>query len=310
MNPAVEAQLQQMQQLFTYYHRLLGQLPPEVCPEACRQSLSSWIMAYVQSVRQVLERAECGAEQQQQLTQALVAAEAIRAAVPWGWNYLNPYYFYLNSFRGHGLNNLIPVEIVVPLNGAEQNVPAAAAPFVPTGNEQWQNRRVMPSLVSPPRAQPDANVYTSRERRRVSRCRAGQCPGCGLLFHSQAALYNHLGEYHRGEKLYVCSICTRRFSRPTNLQNHQRRLHQTIRCEDCGRRYDSPNGYQSHRRARNSPVQCRLCGAAYSTRCALEIHYTSEHPEAATHECPHCEERFLLAVVLRNHLRNVHRHTE
>ncbi|KAG0727959.1 MDS1 and EVI1 complex locus protein [Chionoecetes opilio] len=88
-----------------------------------------------------------------------------------------------------------------------------------------------PPTPSPRQERAASGARSSRSPRK-NRARRGTanytCPFCAKLFLDKSKWSRHLCA-HTGEKPFVCTICSRRFSRKDNLQTHMKDKHRIFK---------------------------------------------------------------------------------
>ncbi|KAL5969535.1 hypothetical protein TSMEX_002733 [Taenia solium] len=81
---------------------------------------------------------------------------------------------------------------------------------------------------------------------------------------------------------YSCSVCTKVFTRPTDLRRHER-VHSHERpfsCEVCGARFSQSGSLRIHRRIHEESgrrYKCRVCGVAFFMRSNMLRHMARVH---------------------------------
>lgn len=142
------------------------------------------------------------------------------------------------------------------------------------------------------------------------RARNYSCDLCESRFLSKHDLSKHM--FSHAEKMFVCQICQKSFSRNIILKTHQEREHsQYIKfaCDQCDKRFLEAEELQQHIKAvhsRERRFKCGDCDKQFAFKQGLErhsvVHNTTEHDNV----CEHCGEAFLTANKLSRHLLATH----
>ncbi|KYB28280.1 Zinc finger protein 135-like Protein [Tribolium castaneum] len=93
------------------------------------------------------------------------------------------------------------------------------------------------------------------------------CDICGTHISSNYELKRHIRRRHKGEKLFVCSKCGKRFAVKDDLVIHERahsgdRRHE---CDICGKKFTQRTPLVVHKRLHTGerPYECHLCDKKY-----------------------------------------------
>lgn len=103
-----------------------------------------------------------------------------------------------------------------------------------------------------------------------------QCPHCTSgIFSHRGHLNVHVLTKHRREKPHVCTECTARFAKRSDLRRHAKTVHGMDSLHDD----EDPVAAASSR-----PFPCGHCDKRYATRQGARKHLNSKHPEALVAE--------------------------
>uniref|UniRef100_A0A8V0XHA4 Zinc finger protein n=1 Tax=Gallus gallus TaxID=9031 RepID=A0A8V0XHA4_CHICK len=165
---------------------------------------------------------------------------------------------------------------------------------------------------------------------------------CGKRFKSKDALKKHKENVHSGNsrKKLTCSVCNKKCSSTTNLQEH-RKVHETFECQECDKRFISANQLKRHMithseqvqhrhqhcelphsvssiclnpvleeppvetHSEERPFQCEECKALFRTPFSLQRHLLIHNSER-TFKCDHCDATFKRKDTLNVHIQVVH----
>lgn len=98
---------------------------------------------------------------------------------------------------------------------------------------------------------------------------------CGVEFSHRGHLNVHIMTKHRMLKPHLCTECTARFAKRSDLRRHVK----TVHCMDSLKDDDDPVAAAS-----NKPFPCGYCDKRYVTRQGARKHLNSKHPEAVLAE--------------------------
>ncbi|KAG5675157.1 hypothetical protein PVAND_005083 [Polypedilum vanderplanki] len=136
------------------------------------------------------------------------------------------------------------------------------------------------------------------------------CDVCGKSFKFASSLYTHR-KYH-GEGEFVCSYCSRRFARNSDLVNHIR-VHsgeKPFKCQVCGKNFAQKQAlyyhHQTHPETRAS-ANCKECNITFSDRKQLKFHEEQVHPDSRPFRCFVCNMTFKYEHNLRRHNTDKHK---
>ncbi|XP_030420495.1 PR domain zinc finger protein 5 isoform X5 [Gopherus evgoodei] len=165
---------------------------------------------------------------------------------------------------------------------------------------------------------------------------------CGKRFKSKDALKKHKENVHTGNsrKKLVCSVCNKKCSSATNLQEH-RKVHEIFECQECDKKFISANQLKRHMithseqvqhrqqhcklppsvssiclnpvldeppietHSEERPFQCEECKALFRTPFSLQRHLLIHNSER-TFKCDHCDATFKRKDTLNVHIQVVH----
>lgn len=130
------------------------------------------------------------------------------------------------------------------------------------------------------------------------------CSECGKVFFGKAAYRLHQ-RLHRGEAIYACATCGKKFSRKGSCLKHQEAAHsreKSFECPNCDRYFSSKLGLTLHQRVhtREPAFTCKDCAKSFTSNSALiqhqRVHYTDRRLV-----CPKCGVTFHNKSDLINH---------
>nr|XP_014430321.1 PR domain zinc finger protein 5 isoform X4 [Pelodiscus sinensis] len=165
---------------------------------------------------------------------------------------------------------------------------------------------------------------------------------CGKRFKSKDALKKHKENVHTGNsrKKLMCSVCSKKCSSATNLQEH-RKVHEIFECQECDKKFISANQLKRHMithseqvqhrqqhcklphsvssiclnpvleeppietHSEERPFQCEECKALFRTPFSLQRHLLIHNSER-TFKCDHCDATFKRKDTLNVHIQVVH----
>ncbi|XP_062991328.1 PR domain zinc finger protein 5 isoform X2 [Elgaria multicarinata webbii] len=134
---------------------------------------------------------------------------------------------------------------------------------------------------------------------------------CGKRFKSKDALKKHKENVHTGNsrKRLMCSVCNKRCSSATNLQEH-RKVHEIFECQECDKKFISANQLKRHmithsEQVQHSQQQCKLPHSKVPSKClspVLEDPPVETHSEERPFQCEECKALFRTPFSLQRHL--------
>lgn len=108
------------------------------------------------------------------------------------------------------------------------------------------------------------------------------------------------------EKKYVCSLCSKSFTRIYSLRYHMAK-HSDIRrflCPKCGKSFHTSSGLRQHQASHNNINQfkCGFCNKTYKSRQSLKEHFRVAHSSnRKLFICTTCGKRFTAKSTLIKH---------
>ncbi|NXC35365.1 PRDM5 protein, partial [Campylorhamphus procurvoides] len=133
---------------------------------------------------------------------------------------------------------------------------------------------------------------------------------CGKRFKSKDALKKHKENVHSGNsrKKLMCSVCNKKCSSATNLQEH-RKVHEIFECQECEKKFISANQLKRHMITHSEQVQhrqqhCELPPSVSSVCLSpvLEEPPVETHSEERPFQCEECKALFRTPFSLQRHL--------
>uniref|UniRef100_A0A670IS35 Zinc finger protein n=1 Tax=Podarcis muralis TaxID=64176 RepID=A0A670IS35_PODMU len=126
---------------------------------------------------------------------------------------------------------------------------------------------------------------------------------CGKRFKSKDALKKHKENVHTGNsrKRLMCSVCNKRCSSATNLQEH-RKVHEIFECQECDKKFISANQLKRHMitHSEKRPYTCEVCNKSFKRLDQVTAHKII-HSEDKPYKCKLCGKGFAHRNVYKNH---------
>ena len=126
----------------------------------------------------------------------------------------------------------------------------------------------------------------------------------------EADSINDIARHLRYAKLrsYLCAACDKRFRTKTQLDCHNRKVHDREKlysCYLCEKRFPTLHRLTEHNNVHNGKYMCLECGSCYVNKYKLTEHRRS-HSGEKPFECTVCSKRFRSPNGLVEHTRVVH----
>ncbi|XP_010282372.1 PREDICTED: PR domain zinc finger protein 5, partial [Phaethon lepturus] len=126
---------------------------------------------------------------------------------------------------------------------------------------------------------------------------------CGKRFKSKDALKKHKENVHSGNsrKKLMCSVCNKKCSSATNLQEH-RKVHEIFECQECDKKFISANQLKRHMitHSEKRPYTCEVCNKSFKRLDQVTAHKII-HSEDKPYKCKLCGKGFAHRNVYKNH---------
>jgi len=124
--------------------------------------------------------------------------------------------------------------------------------------------------------------------------------------------HHYYYDHHRHQQernLFVCDVCSRSFTDPSNLQRHVRTAHPAITgprshcCSGCGKAFATSSGLKQHQHIHSSvkPFRCEVCSKAYTQFSNLCRHKRMHADCRKQIRCNDCGQAFSTTTSLAKH---------
>ena len=113
------------------------------------------------------------------------------------------------------------------------------------------------------------------------------------------------------EKVYICEICNRKFSRKDILNRHIKSIHEKVqyKCSECSyvtNRKDTLKRHISEVHLNLRLHECQYCGLKFNQSGTLQRHIQSVHSKEENFKCQLCNSSFKRIDNLKRHVECVH----
>ncbi|KAJ6639102.1 Zinc finger protein [Pseudolycoriella hygida] len=149
----------------------------------------------------------------------------------------------------------------------------------------------------------NAKTKPSKANSRDPEANKFHCDTCGAAFKKYADLNEHKKTH--GNKRYQCPTCSRWFSKKYHMKNHQTiHLNQKLfACSLCTKKYTNQGNLDRHIRVfhhNEKQYQCNVCQKCFSQSSILRAHL-HVHNEERNYECNVCHQRYKTVDYLNSH---------
>ena len=124
----------------------------------------------------------------------------------------------------------------------------------------------------------------------------------------------------RTKQLRSCQECDFKATRIENVKSHVLRIHRKqfdFKCTQCPKQYTTKSELNFHINSSHKikTLKCPHCSNTYSVEKYLKFHFKQIHgPESAKkernatkHDCGHCDFKSVSPMILRNHMKFIHK---
>ncbi|XP_032675034.1 zinc finger protein 845-like [Odontomachus brunneus] len=131
------------------------------------------------------------------------------------------------------------------------------------------------------------------------------CYMCSYKTDTVKYLTEHMKSEHNTTDICKCVICSKTFSRRSNLKKHKEIAHadntQSIKCDKCDGVFKNKYCLKIHQRRIHSEANffCKRCGFTFKTQDELDQHNAERHDWT----CPQCNKKILVFSNIEPHLR-------
>ncbi|CAC5381027.1 KRAB [Mytilus coruscus] len=132
---------------------------------------------------------------------------------------------------------------------------------------------------------------------------SAECGICFMKFKNSKYMRNHLVT-HTGNKKFTCEVCSKRFMRKYDLQQHMMRVHSFIKAAR-GKIISSEEELLASNNEADLKT-CKFCQTHFTTQFMLDAHLEEKHSEERPFECPTCQSKFPTQKKLVRHKDSVH----
>lgn len=134
-----------------------------------------------------------------------------------------------------------------------------------------------------------------------------KCETCGKAAKNRLALLDHIRHHNR---IMICDMCDRTFSRKKHLTNHMQTHHMNVKfsCNLCSAEFPSQDKLSTHKRLiHNKKYKCDKCEAVFAHQGTLAEHFSIKH-EGKRFNCSYagCSRQFITLASVTRHLIMVH----
>ena len=147
-----------------------------------------------------------------------------------------------------------------------------------------------------------------------------------MEFKSSAERWRHSKNVHEEksetntEKQYLCDKCEKSYFLKSQLKQHIKIVHETLRdekCEICGKGFAVRSQLSKHinkvhnkhrQKLKSKGHQCSICGISFSEKYELKRHILRVHEKVKDLYCswPSCNRGFYGAQHLKRHIMRIH----